>query len=67
MIVARKKCLDVGDVPKINECSGSGGDSNAGNFTLPLIQHMPAVSPGKLAAAQCRHLSVIPPIRPCSL
>jgi hypothetical protein len=39
---------DVDDVQKINECSGSGGYSNTGNFTLPLAHHMPAVSPGNL-------------------
>jgi len=31
-----KKFIESGPFPEANECSGSGGGTNGGNFTCPL-------------------------------
>jgi hypothetical protein len=57
------KCRDSGVSPRSNECNGSGGGGNNGNFTLPLGQHNPGVSPANFNAPQWLHTISIGPIR----
>ena len=63
IVVCLLENRDSGVSTESKERNGSGGEVNNGNFTLPLRQHNPGVSPVNFNAPQCSQTTSILPIR----
>ena len=57
-----KKCLESLHIPETNDCNGSGGGANCGNFTFQPAQQNPVHSPLDVNALQYWRMIVISPI-----